>query len=60
MPVRHISADYGILNPEDLLFLQGILTKSAPPMGPWTTANPPPSRENCWCCSMAARGIGSC
>ena len=24
MPMRQISADYGVLNPEDLLFLQGI------------------------------------
>ena len=24
MPMRRISADYGVLNPEDLLFLQGI------------------------------------
>ena len=25
MPTRQISADYGVLNPEDLLFLQAIL-----------------------------------
>ena len=40
MPVRHISADYGILNPEDLLFLQGILDEVCAANGPMDDGEP--------------------
>ena len=40
MRIRQISADYGILNPEDLLFLQGIFDEVCAANGPMEDGEP--------------------
>jgi hypothetical protein len=38
--MRQISADYGVLNPEDLLFLQGIFDEVCASSGPMDEGEP--------------------
>ena len=40
MPITQISADYGVLNPEDLLFLQGIFDEVCAANGPMDEGEP--------------------